>query len=131
MEQMGTDLTAQAKAGKLDPVIGRQREIERVIQILSRRRKNNPVLVGEPGVGKTAIVEGLAQRLVTGDVPHSLADKRLLLLDLGQLVAGHHVPRPVRGAAEAGHQRGQGHRLHPVHRRDPHPGRRRIGLGHP
>ena len=88
MEQVGTDLTAQAKASKLDPVIGRQREIERVIQILSRRRKNNPVLVGEPGVGKTAIVEGLAQRLVAGDVPQSLADKRLLLLDLGQLVAG-------------------------------------------
>jgi ATP-dependent Clp protease ATP-binding subunit ClpC len=88
IEQMGTDLTAQAKAGKLDPVIGRQREIERVIQVLSRRRKNNPVLVGEPGVGKTAIVEGLAQRLVSGDVPHSLADKRLYLLDIGQLVAG-------------------------------------------
>jgi ATP-dependent Clp protease ATP-binding subunit ClpC len=88
MEQVGTDLTAQAKAGKLDPVIGRQREIERVIQVLSRRRKNNPVLVGEPGVGKTAIVEGLAQRLVSGDVPHSLADKRLFLLDMGQLVAG-------------------------------------------
>jgi ATP-dependent Clp protease ATP-binding subunit ClpC len=88
MEQVGTDLTAQARAGKLDPVIGRQREIERVIQVLSRRRKNNPVLVGEPGVGKTAIVEGLAQRLVSGDVPHSLADKRLYLLDMGQLVAG-------------------------------------------
>ncbi len=88
MEQVGTDLTAQAKAGKLDPVIGRQKEIERVIQILSRRRKNNPVLVGEPGVGKTAIVEGLAQRLVSGDVPHSLLDRRLLLLDLGQLIAG-------------------------------------------
>ncbi len=88
LEQMGTDLTAQARAGKLDPVIGRQREIERVIQVLSRRRKNNPVLVGEPGVGKTAIVEGLAQRLVSGDVPHSLADKRLYLLDMGQMVAG-------------------------------------------
>jgi ATP-dependent Clp protease ATP-binding subunit ClpC len=88
MEQMGTDLTAQARAGKLDPVIGRQREIERVIQVLSRRRKNNPVLVGEPGVGKTAIVEGLAQRLVSGDVPRSLADKRLYLLDMGQMVAG-------------------------------------------
>jgi ATP-dependent Clp protease ATP-binding subunit ClpC len=88
MEQVGTDLTAQARAGKLDPVIGRRKEIERVIQILSRRRKNNPVLVGEPGVGKTAIVEGLAQRLVAGDVPHSLIDRRLLLLDLGQLIAG-------------------------------------------
>lgn len=88
MDQLGIDLTAQAKAGKLDPVIGRHKEIERVIQILSRRTKNNPVLVGEPGVGKTAIVEGLAQRLVSGDVPRVLADKRLFLLDMGLLVAG-------------------------------------------
>ena len=77
-----------ARAGKLDPVIGRQKEIERVIQILSRRTKNNPVLVGEPGVGKTAIVEGLAQRLVTGEIPRNLLDKRLLMLDMGSLVAG-------------------------------------------
>ena len=88
IDQMGLDLTAMARAGKLDPVIGRQKEIERVIQILSRRTKNNPVLVGEPGVGKTAIVEGLAQRLVTGDIPRNLLDKRLLMLDMGTLVAG-------------------------------------------
>jgi len=88
VDQLGLDLTAMARAGKLDPVIGRQKEIERVIQILSRRTKNNPVLVGEPGVGKTAIVEGLAQRLVSGDVPKNLLDKRLLMLDMGSLVAG-------------------------------------------
>ena len=88
IDQMGLDLTAMARAGKLDPVIGRQKEIERVIQILSRRTKNNPVLVGEPGVGKTAIVEGLAQRLVSGDIPRNLLDKRLLMLDMGTLVAG-------------------------------------------
>ncbi|MBI5956802.1 MAG: ATP-dependent Clp protease ATP-binding subunit, partial [Chloroflexi bacterium] len=88
VDQLGYDLTAAARAGKLDPVIGRQKEIERVIQILSRRTKNNPVLVGDPGVGKTAIVEGLAQKLVSGEVPRSLADKRLLMLDMGSLVAG-------------------------------------------
>ena len=85
---MGMDLTVAARAGKLDPVIGRQREIERVIQILSRRTKNNPALIGEPGVGKTAIVEGLAQRIVTGEVPETLIGKRLLTLDMGSLVAG-------------------------------------------
>lgn len=88
IDQLGLDLTAMARAGKLDPVIGRQKEIERVIQILSRRTKNNPVLVGEPGVGKTAIVEGLAQRLASGDVPRNLLEKRLLMLDMGSLVAG-------------------------------------------
>jgi ATP-dependent Clp protease ATP-binding subunit ClpC len=88
VDQMGLDLTNQAREGKLDPVIGRQKEIERVIQILSRRTKNNPVLVGEPGVGKTAIVEGLAQRLSAGDVPRTLLDKRLIMLDMGSLVAG-------------------------------------------
>jgi len=88
IDQMGMDLTAAARAGKLDPVIGRTREIERVIQILSRRTKNNPALIGEPGVGKTAIVEGLAQRIAAGDVPETLLGKRLLTLDIGSLVAG-------------------------------------------
>ena len=88
MDQMGVDLTAAARRDELDPVIGRGEEIERVIQILSRRTKNNPALVGDPGVGKTAIVEGLAQRIVSGDVPESLKDRRLLTLDIGSLVAG-------------------------------------------
>src|SRR5918996_1279517 len=88
IDQLGMDLTAAARANKLDPVIGRAREIERVIQILSRRTKNNPILIGEPGVGKTAIVEGLAQKIVTGDVPETLQGKRLLTLDIGSLVAG-------------------------------------------
>src|SRR5450830_1084684 len=88
IDQMGMDLTAAARAGKLDPVIGRHREIERVFQILSRRTKNNPALIGEPGVGKTAIVEGLATRIVNGDVPETLLGKRLLTLDIGSLVAG-------------------------------------------
>ncbi len=87
-DQMGIDLTAAARAGKLDPVIGRHDEVERVIQILSRRTKNNPALIGDPGVGKTAIVEGLAQRIVAGDVPESLRGRRLLTLDMGALVAG-------------------------------------------
>jgi len=88
VDQLGMDLTAAARAGKLDPVIGRHREIERVIQILSRRTKNNPVLIGEPGVGKTAIAEGLAHRIVAGEVPETLQGKRLLTLDIGSLVAG-------------------------------------------
>lgn len=88
LDQVGTDLTALARAGKLDPVIGRSKEIERVIQILSRRTKNNPALIGEPGVGKTAIVEGLAAQIISGKVPEALHNKRIIVLDIGSLVAG-------------------------------------------
>ena len=88
LEKYSTDLTERARRGKLDPVIGRDEEVRRIIQVLNRRTKNNPVLIGEPGVGKTAIVEGLAQRIIRGDVPESLKDVKLISLDLGALVAG-------------------------------------------
>jgi ATP-dependent Clp protease ATP-binding subunit ClpB len=88
LERYGRDLTELARTGKLDPVIGRDEEVRRVIQVLSRRTKNNPVLIGEPGVGKTAIVEGLAQRIARGDVPEGLKDRRVVSLDLGSMVAG-------------------------------------------
>lgn len=88
LDQFGTDLTAQARGGKLDPVVGREPQIKRVVTILNRRTKNNPVLIGEPGVGKTAIVEGLAQRIINEDVPDSLLDKRIVMLDLAAMVAG-------------------------------------------
>ncbi|MFC9894680.1 ATP-dependent Clp protease ATP-binding subunit [Nocardia sp. NPDC127579] len=88
LDEYGRDLTAEARAGKVDPVVGRAEEIEQTVEVLSRRRKNNPVLIGDPGVGKTAIVEGLAQRIVNGDVPSTLADRRVIALDVGALVAG-------------------------------------------
>jgi len=88
LEKYGIDLTQSARDGILDPVIGRDEEIRRTIQILSRRTKNNPVLIGEPGVGKTAIVEGLAQRIVNGDIPSSLQNRQLVSLDMGLLLAG-------------------------------------------
>ncbi|RLB62685.1 MAG: type VI secretion system ATPase TssH, partial [Deltaproteobacteria bacterium] len=88
LEKYGLDLTRAASQGKLDPVIGRDEEIRRVVQVLSRRTKNNPVLIGEPGVGKTAIVEGLAQRIIRQDVPESLKEKKLISLDMGALIAG-------------------------------------------
>ncbi|HID39925.1 MAG TPA: type VI secretion system ATPase TssH, partial [Calditrichaeota bacterium] len=88
LERYGRDLTELARQGKLDPVIGRDEEIRRVLQVLSRRTKNNPVLIGEPGVGKTAVVEGLAHRIVSGDVPENLSDKRIVALDMGALIAG-------------------------------------------
>jgi ATP-dependent Clp protease ATP-binding subunit ClpB len=88
LEKYGKDLTALAREGKIDPVIGRNDEIRRVMQVLTRRTKNNPVLIGEPGVGKTAIAEGLARRVVSGDVPDSLRDKRIVAMDLGAMIAG-------------------------------------------
>ena len=88
LEKYGRDLTELARRGKIDPVIGRDNEIRRVMQVLSRRTKNNPVLIGEPGVGKTAIVEGLARRIISGDVPESLKNKKLIAMDIGSMVAG-------------------------------------------
>ena len=121
LDQMGIDLTRAARDGSLDPVVGRVTERDRIIQILSRRTKNNPVLIGEPGVGKTAIIESLAKHMDDGAVPDTLRGKRLLTLDMGSLVAGDEVPGRVRGAAEEDNRRdSQFQELRPVYRRDSH-----------
>lgn len=104
LERYGRDLTQLAAQDKLDPVIGRDEEIRRVIQVLSRRTKNNPVLIGDPGVGKTAIVEGLALRVIRGDVPDGLKNKRIVVLDMGALIAGAKFRGGVRGETEGGSQ---------------------------
>ena len=131
LEKFGRDLTAAAEAGKLDPVIGRDEEIRRVIQVLSRRTKNNPVLIGDPGVGKTAIVEGLAQRIVAGDVPEGLKGKRVWALDIGALLAGskYRGEFEERLKAVLGEIQNAAGRDRPLHRRAAHDRRRGRGRG--
>ena len=118
MKKYARDLTQAARDGKLDPVIGRDEEIRRTIQILARRTKNNPVLIGDPGVGKTAIAEGLALRIANGDVPDSLKDRRLMALDMGSADRGRKISRRIRRAAQSRARRSEGRRrpYHPVHR---------------
>ena len=131
LEKFGRDLTDLAERGKLDPVIGRDEEVRRVIQVLSRRTKNNPVLIGEPGVGKTAIVEGLAQRITSGDVPEGLKDRRVWSLDVGSLLAGakYRGEFEERLKAVLAEIRQAGGTHHPVHRRAAHDRRRRRRRG--
>ena len=126
LDKYTIDVTERAMQGKLDPVIGRDDEIRRTIQVLQRRTKNNPVLIGEPGVGKTAIVEGLAQRIINGEIPQGLKGKRLLALDLGSLIAGNAVSGRIRGTAQksAERTRKSGRADYSVYRRVAHNGRR-------